>query len=87
MKANLDHFKSVYTNDRWKLGFETADGESWLLAALHNNEDEKGVYIDKVYMTSEPVLTSKQARRFAKKILKFCDVLDKDEKNQKNKKN
>ena len=86
MKANLDHFKSVYMNDRWKLGFETTDGESWLLATLYNANEEKGVFVDKAYMSSEPLLTSKQARRFANKILRFCDVLDEDEKNQKNKK-
>ncbi len=48
MKANLDHFKSVYMNDRWKLGFETADGESWLLATLYDSNEEKGVFVDPI---------------------------------------
>ena len=65
-------FKRMYINNKNEIGFEREDA-TWLIA--HINGDE--VHIDKAYMDSEPSLSVKQARKFADKIIGFCNKIDK----------
>lgn len=68
----MKNFKRVYDEHPHFLGYEAED-DTWLL--VHQHED--GVFIDKAYRSSEPCLTVKQARKFAKKILAIADRIEK----------
>ncbi len=61
-------FNRVYANNNRSIGFDCA-GNTWLRAELC----KMGVFIDKFYGGSEPCLSFKQARKFAEKIIKWCD--------------
>ena len=62
----------MYINNVSEIGFEK-ESDTWLRAY----DDEGGIYIDAAYMSSEPSLSVKQARKFANKILGFCDRIEK----------
>ena len=68
-------FKRIYTNTTKELGFEH-EPDTWLIAYILDGE----IHIDKAYCSSEPSLSVKQARKFANKILGFCDKIEKDKK-------
>ena len=65
-------FKRIYKNTKSEIGFEKK-ADTWLLAHIIDG----GIYIDKAYLSSEPSLSVKQARKFADKILGFCDKIEK----------
>ena len=68
-------FKRIYKETKTMIGFgKTSD--AWLLACI----EDGGIYIGKAYLSSEPALSVKQARKFANKILGFCDRIEKQRK-------
>ena len=68
-------FKRIYTNTKSMIGFEKKK-DTWLFAQIIDG----GVYIDKAYLSSEPNLSVKQARKFADKIIGFCNKIEKKRK-------
>ena len=71
-------FNRVYVNNKHEIGFDCKGG-TWLRAELVGDKTNfDGVYIDKAYMSCEPALSVKQARKFANKILGFCERIDND---------
>ncbi len=67
-------FNRVYRNDNNLIGFDCA-GNTWLQAGISGKE----ISIDKFCGPSEPALSVKQARKFAKKILEFCDTIESED--------
>lgn len=65
------NFSRAYIDNEANLGFDRGEN-TWLRVRLCHD----GVFINKMYALSQPCLSVNQARRFAKKILGFCDVLD-----------
>jgi len=61
-------FNRVFVNNERRIGFDKKGGD-WISASV----DRHGVFINKVYLSSEPILSFKQARKFANKILEFCE--------------
>ncbi len=74
------NFNRVYKNTKTELGFsrDTVRGLHWLKA----RRKEKFVSIRKSIMLFGPYLTVKQARKFANKILKFCDDIESEAKDE-----
>ncbi len=70
-KCKTGFFRRAYQEDENSIGFEKKMN-TWLVVF----RDGDGVYIDKAYMSSEPSLSVKQARRFANKILQICDNIE-----------
>ena len=68
-------FRRIYKNTKSAIGFEKK-ADTWLSATLYND----GIFIDKAYVSSEPVLSVKQARKFADKIIGFCNKIEKKRK-------
>ena len=65
-------FKRIYANTTKEIGFEV-ENDTWLIAYITTDE----IHIDKAYCSSEPSLSVKQARKFANKVLGFCDRIEK----------
>ena len=65
-------FRRIYTNTTKEIGFEAED-DTWLIAFILGGE----IHIDKAYMSSEPSLSVEQARKFADKIIGFCNKIEK----------
>lgn len=64
-------FGRVYKNKKDRIVFDSKGG-TWLSASM----EDDGVFIDKTYLSCEPSLSVKQARKFANKILGFCDDIE-----------
>ncbi len=68
-----ENFRCTYVDDKTAIGFHKTS-DTWLFA----QKCKAGIYIDKAYLSSEPELSPKQARRFANKILQFCEEIEND---------